>query len=143
MFEQVFINLYLDFCGINTIMEKVKDMDPKKMDQKKLRYIFRRILSRIKEKPKGFFKFRKMRGVRGLWHWGDLIEIDHRKEIVPTIVHEVLHDLYQEKSEKWIRQVESKVSQILKPYDVFSLMSAIFEKLDMERKKRKNINKKV
>lgn len=124
-------------------MERIKDMDPKKMDRKKLRYIFRRVLSRIKEKPKGFFKFRKMRGVRGLWHCGDLIEIDHRKEIVPTIVHEVLHDLYDEKTEKWVYQVESKVSQILKPYDVFRLMSAIFSKLDMERKNKKRINKNI
>lgn len=115
-------------------MERVKNMSPKKMDNVKLRYIFKRVLSRIKQKQKGFFKFRKMRGVRGLWYWGDLIEIDHRKEIVPTIVHEVLHDLYPENNEKWIGQVESKISQILKPYDVFCLMSAFFSKMEMKNK---------
>ena len=38
----------------------VKNTDPKNLDRKKLRYIFRRVLKRIGEKPKGFFKFRKM-----------------------------------------------------------------------------------
>jgi hypothetical protein len=78
-----------------------------------------------------------MRGVRGLWYYGDLIEIDHRKEIVPTIVHEVLHDLYEEKNEKWIHQVESKISQILKPYDIFVLMMAIFSRMKLRKRKKK------
>ena len=59
-------------------------------------------------------------------HAEDPPEIDHRKEIIPTIVHEVLHDLYESKNEKWIRQVESKISQILKPKDIFLLMKGVF-----------------
>ena len=118
-------------------MEMVKNMNPKKMDRKKLRYIFIRILKIINEKPDDFFKFRKMRGVRGLWHWGDMIEIDHRKEIIPTIIHEVLHDLYQDNNERWIHQVESKISQILQPYDVFRLMTLTFSKLDLQKKHKK------
>jgi hypothetical protein len=118
-------------------MRMVKNTDPKDLDKKKLRYIFRRVVQRIKQKPNGFFQFRKMRGVRGLWYYGDLIEIDHRKEIVPTIVHEVLHDLYEEKNEKWIHQVESKISQILKPYDIFVLMMAIFSRMKLRKRKKK------
>jgi hypothetical protein len=114
-------------------MKMVKNMDHKDMDRKKLRYIFRRILVRIKDKPNGFFKFRKMRGVRGLWWGGDLIEIDHRKEIIPTIVHEVLHDLYESKNEKWIRQVESKIAQILNPKDIFLLMEGVFSKMNIDK----------
>jgi len=114
----------------------VKNMNPKEMDKKKLRYIFRRVLTRIKEKPDGFFKFRKMRGTRGLWWGGDLIEIDHRKEIIPTIVHEVLHDLYESKNEKWIRQVESKISQILKPKDIFLLMEGVFSKMNIDKNEK-------
>ena len=115
-------------------MKMVKNMNPKDMDKKKLRYIFRRVLVRIKEKQNGFFKFRKMRGVRGLWWGGELIEIDHRKEIIPTIIHEVLHDLYESKNEKWIRQVESKISQILKPKDIFLLMKGVFSKMEIDTK---------
>jgi len=132
----VFI-ISIDFLLLNSSMEMVKNMNPKKMDRKKLRYIFRRILKIINEKPDDFFKFRKMRGVRGLWHWGDMIEIDHRKEIIPTIIHEVLHDLYQDNNERWIHQVESKISQILQPYDVFRLMTLTFSKLDLQKKHKK------
>lgn len=115
-------------------MVMVKNTDPKNLDRKKLRYIFRRVLKRIEEKPKGFFKFRKMRGVRGLWWYGDLIEIDHRKEIVPTVIHEVLHDLYQNNSEKWIFQVESKISQILHPKDIYKLLKFMFSNMDFPKK---------
>ena len=123
---------------VNITMTMVKNTDPKNMDKKKLRYIFRRVLWRIKQKPDGFFKLRKMRGVRGLWWSGDMIEIDHRKEIVPTIIHEVLHDLYEYNSEKWVYQVESKISQIIKPRDVFNLMQSFFSKMeDIKPKKHK------
>jgi hypothetical protein len=118
-------------------MRMVKDTEPKDLNKTRLRYIFRRVVQRIKQKPKGFFQFRKMRGTRGLWYYGDLIEIDHRREIIPTIIHEVLHDLYQAKSEKWIYQVESKVSQILKPYDVFVLLMAIFSRMKLRKRKKK------
>jgi len=119
-------------------MRMVKNTEAKDLDRKQLRYIFRRILQRIKQKPHGFFQFRKMRGVRGLWVCGDMIEIDHRKEIVPTIIHEVLHDLYEYNPEKWVYQVESKISQIIKPKDVFNLMSATFSRMeDLKSKKRK------
>lgn len=118
-------------------MGMVKNMDPKDMDRKKLRYIFRRVLQRIKEKPEGFFKFRKMRLARGLWCGGDMIEIDHRDEIVPTIIHEVLHDLYETKSEKWVYRVESKISQILRPLDVYKLMISFFSKMEIPKRKKK------
>lgn len=118
-------------------MGMVKNTDPKDMDRKKLRYIFRRVLQRIKEKPEGFFKFRKMRGIRGLWCGGDMIEIDHRKEIVPTIIHEVLHDLYETKTEKWVYHVESKISQILRPFDIYRLMNSFFSKMEIPKRKKK------
>ena len=113
-------------------MKMVKDTQPKDLDNKRLRYIFRRVISRINEKPNGFFQFRKMRGVRGLWYYGDSIEIDHRKEIVPTAIHEVLHDLYVNKNENWIRQVESKISQILTPKDVVTLITSVFSKVKLK-----------
>jgi hypothetical protein len=118
-------------------MGMVKNTDPKDMDRKKLRYIFRRVLQRIKEKPEGFFKFRKMRLARGLWCGGDMIEIDHRDEIVPTIIHEVLHDLYETKSEKWVYRVESKISQILRPLDVYKLMISFFSKMEIPKRNKK------
>lgn len=128
------MKILFDFLSINIIMAMVKNTDPKNLDRKRLRYIFRRILKRIGEKPKGFFKFRKMRGTCGLWWHGDMIEIDYRKQLVPTIVHEVLHDLYQTNPEKWVYQVESKISQILQPRDIYKLLKAMFSNMDFPKK---------
>ena len=75
-------------------MKMVKNFNPKNLSDTQLRNIFKKIIARIKEKPVGFFKFKKMRAIRGLWCSGDEILIDHNREIVPTIIHEMLHDLF-------------------------------------------------
>lgn len=116
-------------------MKRIKDTDPKDLDKKKLRYIFNKILDRINKKPNGFFEFSKLRGASGWWVSGDYILLDHRDKLIPTIIHEALHDLYENNSEKWVLRVESKVVQILKPYDVFRLMKATLAKTVMDKPK--------
>lgn len=120
---------------LNIGVKRIKNTDPKDLDKKKLRYIFNKILERIKKKPNGFFEFSKLRGASGWWVHGDYILLDHRDKLVPTIIHEALHDLYEEKNEKWVHRVESKVVQILKPYDVFRLMTATLAKTVMDKPK--------
>lgn len=117
-------------------MKRIKDTKPRDLDKKKLRYIFNKILERIKKKPNGFFEFSKLRGASGYWVHGDYILLDHRSALIPTIIHETLHDLYEEKNEKWIHRVESKVVQILKPYDIFRLMNATLAKTVMDKPKK-------
>lgn len=117
-------------------MKMEKNFNPKNMDVKILRHIFEEVIKKIKEKPVGFFKFKKMRGVRGLWCSGDEILIDHRREIVPTIIHEMLHDIYEENNEGWVRKVESKISQIITAEDVFVLLKEFFNKLELSRNKK-------
>jgi hypothetical protein len=58
-----------------------------------------------------------------------MVEIDYRKEVIPTIIHEVLHDLYENNTEKWVYQVESKISQILKTKDIINLLQAFISNL--------------
>jgi hypothetical protein len=112
----------------------MKNVDPKKFTQKKLRYYFRRIIARIQRKPRGFFEFKKMRGTCGIWSWDDPIKIDYRKPLIPTIIHEVLHDLYPDNWEGWTARVESKIVNILTPYDIYILLTAFFQKLDISPK---------
>jgi len=112
----------------------VKNSNPKNLNATQLRTIFKKIITRIKEKPVGFFKFKKMRAIRGLWCSGDEILIDHRREIVPTIIHEMLHDLYEENEENWVMRVESKISQIIKPKDVHVLLVEFFSKMKLNKK---------
>ena len=115
-------------------MKMVKNIDPKNLTNVKLRSIFEKIIIRIKEKPVGFFKFKKMRAIRGLWCAGDEILIDHRREIVPTIIHEMLHDLYEDNDENWVMRVESKISQIISTKDVHILLTEFFSKMVLSKK---------
>ncbi len=110
--------------------------DPKEFTKTKLRYIFRRVVARIKEKPKGHFTFRKMRGTCGIWDCGDGIAIDPRKVIVPTIIHEVLHDLYPDNWEGWTLRVERKIINMISSYDIYILLNEFFKKLDVGIKKK-------
>ena len=119
---------------ININIVKIEKTKPKDLDSNKLRYIFNEILNRIKEKNLGFFKFKKMRGVRGLWNCGESIEIDYRHEIVPTIIHEVLHDIYENASESWVISVESKITQMLKSEDIVNILRLTLEKINLYNK---------
>ena len=115
-------------------MKMVKNFNPKDLTDTQLRNIFEKIIARIKDKPVGFFKFKKMRAVRGLWCSGDEILIDHNREIVPTIIHEMLHDLYEDNNEKWVARVESKIAQIITPKDVRILLTEFLCKMDIPKK---------
>jgi len=118
-----------------TYNRNMHNSDPKEFTKTKLRYLYKRILLRIKEKPRGYFVFRKMRGACGIWEWGESIAIDPRKSIVPTIIHEVLHDLYPDNWEGWTSRVESKIINMLSSYDIYALLNEFFKKLDIGTKK--------
>ena len=108
----------------------MKNQDPKDFDRKKLRYYFRRIVNKIEQLPKGHFAFKKMKGICGLCEWDEGIKIDPRRDILPTIIHEVLHDMYPNNWEGWTLRVESKIMTILSPNDCVKLLTAFCKKLD-------------
>jgi hypothetical protein len=84
-----------------------------------------------------------MRGCYGLFCWEDGIQIDPRRHLVPTIIHEVLHDMYPKNWEGWTQRLESKVVNILSPYDIYILMGAFFQKLEMNTTSKKLKRKKI
>lgn len=110
--------------------------DPKDFNKSKLRYIFRRVLTRIREKPRGYFVLRKLRGTCGICLWEKGIVIDPRKSLVPTIIHEVLHDLYPENWEGWTLRVESKIINMISSTDIYHLLNEFFKKLDIVPRKK-------
>ena len=111
--------------------------DPTNLSKDKLRYLFRRVLKRIKEKPKGYFMFKKMRGTWGLYEFDDGITLDPRRTVIPTLIHEVLHDLYPNNWEGWTLRVESKIMNVLTPHDIYTLLIAFFQKLDITPPRRR------
>lgn len=125
--------------SISYNVSRVKD--PKKFTKSELRYLFRRICLRIKQKPRGYFILSKLRGACGYCNFEESIQIDYRKLLVPTIIHEVIHDMYPNEWEGWVLRLESKLVNILKPADVVSLVTLFFAKMQ-NNKKRKVLKKK-
>jgi hypothetical protein len=115
--------------GSKRYTKSVINKDPKKFTNAQLRYIFRRIIARIKQKPRGHFELKKLRGCMGLCCWEEGISIDFRKELIPTIIHEVIHDLYPKNWEGWVYRVESKIVNILTVSDIYELMKTFFSRL--------------
>lgn len=109
----------------------MKNQDPKEFDKKKLKYYFNKIIQRIKKKPAGHFAFKKMKGLCGLCEWEDGIKIDPRRDIIPTIMHEVLHDLYPQNKEIWVSRMESKIMKVLNSADYVNLLLVFCNKLDV------------
>jgi len=109
----------------------MKNQDPKDFDRNKLRYLYRRIIKRIEDKPKGHFAFKKMKGLCGVCEWDEGIKIDPRRDIIPTIIHEVLHDMYPENWEGWTMRVESKIMGVLKTKDFIKLITTFCKKIDL------------
>jgi hypothetical protein len=126
----------------------MQNTDPKNFTKTKLRYLYRKVLRRIKEKPKGYFSFKRLRGYHGICCWNEGISVDPRKELIPTLIHEVLHDLYPNNWEGWTLRVESKIINNITSYDIYILLNEFFKKLDMgayskPRPKKKKIKKTI
>lgn len=107
----------------------MKNQDPKEFDRKKLRYLFNRVIRRIKDKPKGHFSLKRMKGLCGVCEWDDGIKIDPRREILPTIIHEVLHDMYPDNWEGWTLRVEKKIMGVLDTKDFVKLIITFCDNL--------------
>jgi len=128
--------------GSKRYNKNMHNRDPKEYTRSQLRYIFRRIIKRISEKPRGYFVFKRMRGICGEYCWDESIKIDHRKQLIPTIIHEVLHDLYPKNWEGWVARIELKIVNILTPYDIWKLLSIFFTKVDIGPYKRLKVKRK-
>lgn len=116
--------------------------DPKKITKSELRYLFRRIITRIKQKPKGYFLLLKLRGACGYCIFDKSIQIDYRKLLVPTIIHEILHDMYPDMYEQNVLRIESKLVNILSTEDIYNLLIVFFSRFNLNKTKKKVAKKK-
>ena len=67
----------------------------------------------FKENPE-IFKIKKLRGIHGICDYeNDEIQIDYRKYLIPTIIHEVMHYYYPDWSETKILIEERKIINYL------------------------------
>jgi len=125
----------------STFYNRYMSKDPKKLTKAELRYLFRRIISRIKQKPKGYFVLMKLRGACGYCTFDESIQIDYRKLLVPTIIHEIIHDMYPYMYEQNVLRIESKLVNMLTTDDIYKLLIVFFSRFNLNAKK-KTISKK-
>lgn len=81
--------------------------------KKQLYRITNRLYDELRSNPKNVI-IRKIRGCQGLYHYdNDLIEIDYRGMLVPTLVHEYLHKWNPDKCETWVLRQEQIIMNSL------------------------------
>lgn len=67
---------------------------------------FRKMYGLMRSRPE-IFKIKRLRGMRGYCNDdGTEIVVDHRDEILSTLIHEVIHYLHPDWSEKTVQAAE-------------------------------------
>jgi len=82
----------------------------------------------VKTQPPEFFNLRKMSGTVGLCYFTD-IELDYRRDIIPTAFHELIHYLYPDWPESAVRYAESRIINFCTPLQVASFLKILANKI--------------
>lgn len=80
-----------------------------KLNSSEVLNIYKKCLKLVKRKPPGFIIFKKLRYHGWCKEEEDILEIDHRKDMLRTAYHECIHYLYPDWSETQVLYAESKV----------------------------------
>ena len=101
-----------------------------KLNKNESLLLFQRIIDLIKKTKKGFFILRKLHdGAHGYCDWDDGIIIDYRRDFRPTIIHECIHFLEPDWSEKQVMYSESRVINNITDTEVIMLLMVLVKKL--------------
>lgn len=123
----------------------------KKLTKRQLTQIHNRCLNLIRRKPPTFFIFRKL----GLGDYGvcdyekDIVEIDHRRDVVSTAYHECVHYLYPDWCETQVLYTESRLMNTLTVLEITTFLKYLAIKLyqgevkKIKFAKRKKKKKKI
>ena len=92
--------------------------------------LFQKIIALIKKSKRGFFILKKLNdGAHGYCDWDDGIIIDYRRDFIPTIIHECIHFLEPEWTEKQVMYAESRVINNITDTEVIMLLMILVKKL--------------
>lgn len=110
-----------------------------KLKKEEIKKLYKDALLLVKNKPPEFFNLRKMRNAVGLCYWTD-IELDYRRDIIPTAFHELFHYMNPEWSESDIRYAESRVINDCSPLEIATFLKHLADKLFKCELKKHKIN---
>jgi hypothetical protein len=90
--------------------------------------LYEQTLKLVKKKPPEFFNLRKMHGTVGLCYYTD-IELDYRRDIIPTAFHEIFHFMYPKWTESEVRYAESRVINVCTPAEIAIFLKHLANKI--------------
>jgi len=73
-------------------------------------------------------EFKKMRAYVGQIEtetYPTVILLDHRKDLIPTLIHEALHYFYPDASETWVLKMEKKIVSQLSQQQVRNIIRCL------------------
>lgn len=124
----------------------------KKLKKYQLNQIHEKCLNLVRRKPPSFFIFKRLGGYYYGWcdYEKDVLEIDHRKDMLRTAYHECVHYLYPDWSETQVLYTESRLINNLSLLDItrflkylaIKLYKAELQKNILKKKTKKKIYKK-
>jgi len=100
----------------------------KQLSAEEVRKLYEQCLRLVKPKPPEFFGLRKMRGTVGLCYYTD-IELDYRRDIIPTAFHELIHYLRPDWSESMVLYAESRVINHCSCIEIATFLKYLANKL--------------
>jgi hypothetical protein len=112
----------------------------KKVTKKQILSIYEKCLSLVKNKPAEFFNFRKMKKTVGLCNWTD-IELDYRKDVLPTAYHECIHYLFPDYSESYVLYLESRLMNSCDALDHSYFLKLLANKIYKSELQKSNLKK--
>lgn len=100
----------------------------KSLTKKQIVEIHEKCVKLVKRKPAEFFSFRKMKASVGLCNWTD-IELDYRRDLLPTAYHECVHYLFPSYSESTVKYIESRIINVCDSLDLAYFLKILSNKL--------------
>jgi hypothetical protein len=94
-----------------------------------MQHIILNIIAFLKSKPPEFFQFKRIYGRTTGFFKGDHIELDFRKDLVQTIIHECVHALHPELSETKVLKIERDILKIITNLEVAEILAILAKKI--------------
>jgi len=106
-----------------------------------MQQVIQNIISFLKSKPPHFFQFKKIYGRTTGFYKGDHIELDFRKDLIQTIVHECTHALHPELSETKVLKEETKIMKELTNLQAAEILSIVAKKIINTERNQSYLNR--
>lgn len=84
--------------------------------------MYKKIIHLINISEKNFFTIKKLRGVMGYCAWENGIQLDYRRELLSTLVHECVHFLEPDWAESQVLYAEKRIINEMSADDAITLL---------------------